>query len=174
MGKNCTILDLDDPNLFSRIYRIYFKDVFSVCYGVTGDVEIAKELTQEVFQSLWERRKGLNIEKGLDRYLMKSAKYKSIDQLRKQKIRKEIRLESSFEKIDKRTSENDFGYYNLQSEINSAVADLPHQCRQVFMLSREKGFTNKEIAGSMMIAEKTVKNHINKALKLIRSHLKYE
>lgn len=171
MAHNADILDLEDPILFSRIYNIHFKEVFSVCYGVTEDVEVAKGLTQEIFKSLWERRRELKIVHGLDRYLMKSAKYKAIDYLRREKHRSIIKLDPKPESLDRRRAENDFSYLNTVGEINQVVEQLPTQCKQVYILSREKGLSNKQIASTLMIAEKTVKNHINKALGKLRNHL---
>lgn len=46
-----------------------------------------------------------------------------------------------------------------------AVRHLPLQCRRVFVLRKVYGYSQREIAGKMGIAEKTVEKHITKGMK---------
>ena len=49
--------------------------------------------------------------------------------------------------------------------------ELPEQCRMVFHLSRFNELNYQEIADTMGITVSTVKNHMNKALRVLRSKL---
>jgi RNA polymerase sigma-70 factor (ECF subfamily) len=62
-------------------------------------------------------------------------------------------------------------YNTLETEINKAVDELPEKRKQIYRLSREKGFTHKEIAEQMGVKPKTVENQINLALKHIKTRL---
>jgi RNA polymerase sigma-70 factor (ECF subfamily) len=60
----------------------------------------------------------------------------------------------------------------LNREINAALSSLPEQCGLVFRMSRFENLKYSEIADQLNISVKTVENHMGKALKLMRSHLK--
>ena len=49
--------------------------------------------------------------------------------------------------------------------------ELPRQCRRVFKMSREEGYSNKEIASQLLISERAVEFHITKALAFFRKNL---
>lgn len=48
--------------------------------------------------------------------------------------------------------------------LRRIVAELPAQCRRVFELRRLEGLSQREIAQHMGLAEKTVENHLTRAL----------
>ena len=60
---------------------------------------------------------------------------------------------------------------DMMQSIESEVNQLPDKCRSVYELSRIENKTNKEIAQYLDISEKTVENHLTKALKRLRLNL---
>jgi RNA polymerase sigma-70 factor (ECF subfamily) len=76
-------------------------------------------------------------------------------------------VNSSF---DNSTEEN-YYYKELLERVEVEVNHLPPKCRNVFELSRKQYKTNKEIAQLMGISEKTVENHLTKALRYLRVNL---
>ena len=129
---------------------------------------------QEIFCSLWERRENLHIEGPLENYLVRAAKFKLIDYYRK-KAKAPVCVDTAavsaclaFENC----TENDVLYHALSEKVGDLVDKLPCQCRLVYKLSREKGLNAKEIAEALLISEKTVKNHLTKALGFLKAELK--
>jgi RNA polymerase sigma-70 factor (ECF subfamily) len=59
----------------------------------------------------------------------------------------------------------------LLSQINSIVDNLSEKCKVVYKLSREEQLSHKEIAAQLDISTKTVENHLNKALRQLRTSL---
>ncbi|MDE5919903.1 MAG: sigma-70 family RNA polymerase sigma factor, partial [Duncaniella sp.] len=57
--------------------------------------------------------------------------------------------------------------------IKKALSELPDKCREVFVLSYIKGLKSKDIAEAMNVSVRTVETHIYKALRILRSRLKY-
>jgi RNA polymerase sigma-70 factor (ECF subfamily) len=57
---------------------------------------------------------------------------------------------------------------DLTSVVENEISQLPDKCRSVYELSRNQHKTNKEIAQHLGISEKTVENHLTKALKRLR------
>ena len=60
----------------------------------------------------------------------------------------------------------------LQSLVAKALKELPEQTREIFIRSRYRNQSHKEIAAALGISVKTVEFHITKALKVLRVVLK--
>ena len=59
----------------------------------------------------------------------------------------------------------------LPEKLEKAICHLPPMRQKVLRLSHIQGYAYKEIANELKISEKTVDNHINKALKQLRQIL---
>ena len=66
------------------------------------------------------------------------------------------------------TTEERLRLEELQHELMNETEKLPAKCKMVFRLSREQGYTQKQIATRMGISEKTVESHLAKALRTLR------
>jgi RNA polymerase sigma factor (sigma-70 family) len=55
--------------------------------------------------------------------------------------------------------------------LRAIVATLPTQCRQVFELRKFEGLSHREIAQRMGLSEKTIENHLTRALARITEAL---
>ncbi|WP_236252863.1 RNA polymerase sigma-70 factor [Echinicola sp. 20G] len=154
---------------FESIYSEYATQMLSLAYNHTYDIELAKEIVQDIFLSIWERRKNLSIKGPIKNYLLRAVKLEVIDHYR-QKARDEKHLTCAFEEYctAPESTEETVLYNELSNQISYLVDRLPCQCREVYILSRKKGLKNKEIAKTLLISEKTVESHLTKALKFIR------
>ncbi|MEM9389146.1 MAG: RNA polymerase sigma-70 factor [Bacteroidota bacterium] len=165
-------LDITTAKGFEEIYRQYWEKVFAVCYNSTEDPEVAQNMTQDIFKSVWERRNTLKIEKAIEHYLVRAAKNKVAEHFRNEAIRKK-HFDAS--KIDycvaANCTEEDVAFTCLVEELNLIVDQLPCQCRKVFKMSREKGLTNRQIASQLNITERAVEYHITKALRVLKQNL---
>ena len=78
-----------DEKSFRQIYMTYWDKVFAICYNNLGKPEVAKEMVQDIFKSLWEGREELEITNYVELYLLRSAQSKVFEYLRNIKSRKE-------------------------------------------------------------------------------------
>lgn len=60
-------------------------------------------------------------------------------------------------------------YKETNSKLEKLIATLPPVRRKIFEMSRFKEMSHKEISEKLSIAPKTVENHINLALKYIKT-----
>lgn len=155
---------------FEEFFQLYWKRMYSFALKNIGDEDDAKEIVQEVFKSLWERRFDLKLQDA-ERYLLRSVKLKSLEFLRN-KGNKQRHHELISSNKTELYEDNNLYYKELKSHLDDAVDSLPRQCKNVYRLSRDEGLTNKEIATNLLISERAVEYHISKALAVIKNRLK--
>ena len=77
---------------FEQIYLQYWEGMFAFCIKNIQDEEVAKEIVQEVFKSLWERRDDLRLLE-VERYLIRAVKLKTFEYIRN-KVTRQHHLEN--------------------------------------------------------------------------------
>lgn len=168
------LIQKDDPGAFEEIYNRYWLQLFISAHKRLQCREDAEEAVQNLFESLWKNRYKIHIRTSLENYLFASIRYIVL-----RMVYKRTSLASSsdvdvdgYGKADHSTEETIL-INDLSSHINQLVERLPEKCRKVFELSRYEMKTHKEIATLLGISEKTVENHITKALHLLKNNLNY-
>lgn len=161
-------LKAGDERALMEIYDRYWKELYEVSRSRVDDVMDAEECVQDVFTRLWVKRSDLDLRYTLRTYLSTAVKYQTYNMLDKQ-YRKEKNLAAyKYEESSEFNAESFLFEKELMAKIELSVNSLPQECQRVYRLSREDDKTNREIANELSISEKTVKNQITKALKVIR------
>ena len=165
-------LNKGNEKAFKIIFDRYWEYVFSICYKGLLSHEDAKELTQDIFKSLWERRTKLQATQPLKHYLARAAKFQVYNFYRDQKIKKRHFDRFSQDLLGgENTTENSIHYGELKEQLNGAISRLPIQCKTVFHLSREDNLSHKQIAKKLNISIKTVEYHIRNARNYLAKEL---
>lgn len=160
-----------DKETFEWIYTLYWEKVYAICYNNIREMEPAKEMVQDIFKSLWERRENLELEKA-EHYLVRSAKFKTFEYIRNKVSReKHIGMKMQSCTMSTNCTEEHILFNSLKEKVNLLVDRLPCQCRRVYKMSREDGLGNKEIASNLLISERAVEYHISKATTMLKLNL---
>lgn len=161
-----------DESAFTEIYTRYWKKLFVTASHRLNSFEDAEEIVQDIFVSLWNRRHRLDVHSDLSGYLAVSVKYRVIKMLDSHYNEKRY-IDSIMTKglIDDSTQEL-LAFEELKEELARYVQELPEKCQLVFKLSREDGYSQKQIAEELGVSEKTVESHLGKAFKTLRTKLK--
>lgn len=154
------------------IFRKYYTFICIVIVKIVSDRSLAEDLGQDVFLGLWRDRHKINVTSSLKAYLRRSAKNKTLNYFRDQKIMFEEEeklpiLESKIPTVNQNMEADE-----LKHIIHAAIEALPERCRLVFKLSRFEEMSYQEIATALNISIKTVENQISKALKVLRKTVK--
>ncbi|GAB3957372.1 RNA polymerase sigma-70 factor [Spirosoma harenae] len=161
----------NDEKEFADLYDRHFRSLFNYAFSKVNDRFVAQEIVQEAFISFWKQRHTNAIESNQS-YLFATAKNLIISHYRKEYTRQqyynqwEVHQENSVEQTDQPLLLAD-----LQQRYEEGLQLLPDKCKEVFISSR-KGQSNREIAQQLAISEKTVEQHITKALRVLKAHLK--
>lgn len=165
----CSMKEGDEKAL-SEIYFRYWKALYKVAFNILEDDAACMDVVKDVFVWLWNNHEKTEIV-CLKAYLLTAVKFKMLNVIRREKIRKEAI--KKYEEIAPacNTQGNILEVKELQDMIEKFVKNLPPQAGKIFQLSRDQQLTHKEIAQRLSLSEKTVRNQINLSLKKLRVEL---
>lgn len=166
------LIQQDDRVAFTELYNRYWDKLFTTAMHRLDDEHEAEEVVQEVFLSIWQRRKIIKLTHTMNTYLSVAVKYKIINHLDKQ-YRKKRHIDhlAITAPLQEDSTNRWLSEKELRKQLEHSINQLPQKCRIVFLLSREEQKTNAEIAAELNIAEKTVEAHMTKALNTLRQSL---
>jgi RNA polymerase sigma-70 factor (family 1) len=131
----------------------------------------AEDIVSEVFCTLWKCISGLIINTSLASYLYMAVKNKIYDYLKKNKLL----LTDMNEQLQNYTMDRYLEpdqlllYKELDHRVQYLIGRLPDRMRIVFQMSRNDGLTYEEIAFILDISVNSVKTHMFRALKFLKS-----
>ena len=157
------------------LYERYSRILYSLVYRMVSDQQIAEDLIQDAFLSVWKRATSYSPQHGAVRsWLISIAHHRTIDYLRGVK-RRSVLKEASWEEVerDERTAQPDAfegAVQLIQSDlVRQALMQIPAEQRMVIELAYFQAWTQSEIAEGCQIPLGTVKARMRLGLQ----HLKH-
>lgn len=160
----------DDRKAFEELYNRYWFYLLDCACKPLRSRERAQDIVQEIFISLYQRRKSIELAVSLKAYLCKALKFKILNEFRARLVR-DVYQRSLFPAEEGGDFASRYEAKELQQKIDQSVGRLPEKCKKAFLLSRQGNLSYKDISGELAISVSTVEKHISKALKLIRCQL---
>lgn len=157
----------NDVQEFEELFNTFWNRVYQLCLRYSQDEDAAKDLTQNIFSSVWQRNVQFDDYEHAEKYLSKAAKYQCVHYWRTRKDVATIPVPEQ----ETESTEQQFLYTELLQQTRLAIDRIPEPSRSIFLLSRENEYTYQEIAHERNISPKTVEFHISKALRLLREKL---
>lgn len=165
----------NNQRAFDTFYHLYYEQVSHVAYYYVKDLEACREVVSNVFFSVWKSRKSLVEVRNLSSYLYIMTKNASLHYLSQNSNEHNIslsELSAPLEIKGESSPEADIITSELEKTLSRIVNSLPEKCRIIFMMSREEGADNKEIASRLDISESTVRVQMKIAIDKIIGQLK--
>lgn len=139
---------------------------------ISGLLKIRKNSFQDVFFKLWRQQDRLDESQNIKAYIFKIAVNLIYDQLRKRKLDKLVSEPDSMGASDlDDTTWNTLRFNELQTQIDTLIAQLPEQRKLIFTMSRIEGLSHDEIAQKLGLSVRTVENQIYRALAFLKQHI---
>jgi RNA polymerase sigma-70 factor (ECF subfamily) len=157
---------------FDAVYERYWESMYIYTIKVVKNREQTEDILQEVFISLWNRRKEMVRIECLSAYLFVSLRFQSLSyfkKIAKQGKLMEILAQGLIE--NHYQSEDIYFAKELSVILNQEIENLPSKMKEVFILSRNENLSYKEISDILKISDKTVKKQVSNALKVIKGKL---
>ena len=155
---------------FKIVYDLYFDNIRRYIYYRCGNEDIATDIAQEVFVTVWEKQFDFHPNKTKS-LLYKISLDKYITHYRKVKVETKYLNEVKFN-FTEGVSNNPLEYQELKTLYENTLAKLPEKQREVFLMSRLEELTYKEIAERLEIGVKAVEKRMSLALGVLKKAIK--
>jgi len=159
------------------LYERYNRVLYSLAYRMVADHQVAEDLLQEAFLSVWRRASSYSPQSGTVRsWLISIVHHRTIDYLRAVRRRAGLK-EVTWEEVeqDERTAFPDVWEEALRSvqgaQIRAALRNIPLEQRMVIELAYFQGWTHSEIAEGCEIPLGTVKARMRLGLSRLKGLL---
>lgn len=130
-----------DKGAFTEIYHRYWDRMLAIGINLTADKDAAKEIVQDLFIGIWDRRERFQAEK-LENYLATAVKFNFFKQMERRKRQKEIEASLQADK-DLSALDQQIETRFLEEYLKGQIERLPEKCRLVFNYSRIQEMSNK-------------------------------
>jgi RNA polymerase sigma-70 factor (ECF subfamily) len=165
-----------DARAFEAVYDRHAGAAFSVAYRMVGRGNVAEDVVQEAFLSIW--RSGARYERArgsVRTWVLGIVHHRAIDQLRRTSVHAKRR--ASDEGIEERVeaperTDIEVARREEADTIRSAMDSLPAEQSHVIELAYFGGFTHTEIAEMLETPVGTVKGRMRLGLEKLRNHLR--
>lgn len=174
MGGNIDIISIQkgDRKEFERVVELYYSELYFYAKSLCRDELLTKDLVQEVFLGLWQKKEKLHTGTVLKGWLYLSLKNKFLDHIKKYR-RETYFLERTYsdtmEAIVQQDNQDKLS--RRLDLVDREIQLLPKKCKQVLIMSKKEGLTNAEISDYLGISIKTVEGHLSNAYKILRKKL---
>lgn len=159
-----------DRQVFQQFYIENYRSFLLVAYKYLRDQGMALEVVNDVFVTIWEDAATITIQTSLRSYTHRAVINRSLNIVLKNKKDKQ-RLQEFTQLPQDVLEPRELEENELKLMLYKEIDQLPEQCKKVFKLSRFEGKKKHEIAEDLGISVKTVKNHLNRALKSLNKVL---
>ncbi|MGJ7030516.1 RNA polymerase sigma factor [Niabella hirudinis] len=159
---------------FKTYFDLHKFQLFKVALRLTKLQDIAEEITQDVFLSLWISRKHLAKVEDPAAYLYRVLLNKTAAYLKKEANQRRIiaAAQLQYRVPGTNTTEQTVDSNESLRLIEKALDQLPPQQKNVYRLSQQQGLSNDEIALQLHISPHTVRSHLAKATEFMRNFLR--
>ncbi|WP_303180973.1 RNA polymerase sigma-70 factor [uncultured Butyricimonas sp.] len=165
-----------DRKVFETLFRDFYVRLCVYAESILHDNDEAKDIVQQVFVQLWEKRESLTITGTWKSYLYSCVYNASMNLIKHEKVRRDF-IDFMRENQEDTESQIEILFQEEQQErlmtkINSAIEGLPPQCKEIFLLSRFSGKKSADIAKILKISTRTVETQLYRSMKHLRMTLK--
>lgn len=174
-----------DREAFAELVRRYEKPVYNFVYRTLRHPSLSEDLTQDVFMRVVQKAGEFKHEARFSTWLYTIARNLSIDQLRKNRLRRHPSLDAPtgadgdakplVERVaddhPRSSVERTAASSEVGTRIVEAVDTLPADQREVFLLRHVASLPFKDIATITGVPENTVKSRMRYALDRLQSAL---
>ena len=154
---------------FQGVFDKNYEYIRNYLYYLSGDIDLAEDLTQDVFLILWEKRIETK-DQTIRPFLFKVAKNAFLKSIRKKKY--DLKFKSGiFENTENESPEFIMELKEFDKKVQEVIAGMPEKCRTVYLMSRIDDLTYSQIAENLNVGTKAIEKQISKALAILRTKL---
>ncbi len=157
---------------FTQLYTTYSPIIYATILRYVKDEAQADDLLQNIFINIWEKRAGLPAIRHLDNYFFIITRNAVFNYLKKAALDKELFISiAQHQPVGTFATQLAVDNREYEKVLAEAIASLPDQQRQVYLMAVEEELSYQEIADRMSLSKLTVKKHLELSRKFVRGYL---
>jgi RNA polymerase sigma-70 factor, ECF subfamily len=158
---------------FRVLFEKYQPIIFRYAIFYTRRTEIARDIAQETFVHVWDHRSSLKPHLSFLAYVLRISGNLIRDYVKHVKVRERLVDALPYPSLSEGDDPEEALHLRILEEKIDAIIKtaLPQRCRDVFLLSRLEGKSNKEIAEIFRVSVRTIEHQISYALKILRKRI---
>jgi len=167
-----------DSLAFKELYNRHAASLLRLAIAKLHFSQDAEDCVQEVFCNFWQHcmdRQSPFLEINLEAYLVTSVKNYTFRYYKKrlqiQVTEQQTMLNTSY---SERPAEDSFTEKEITRMLHKELEVMPEQMRRVFEMSRHHNLSIQEIATELDLSQQTVKNHMGRAIRRLRTRLGHQ
>lgn len=149
---------------FEQNFKLLYLPLGMYALRFVRDVSVSEDLVQDAFMKAWVYIGNGGEIDNFQAFMYRTVRNVCLTWLRQQR-------ETLDEGFIPEVGEEEIDTSFRDAKIWRAIDELPEKCRQIFLMSKQDGMSNEEIATELGISIKTVKNQMTKALSRLRESL---
>lgn len=164
------LLKQGDEIAFEKIYKLYWLQLYNSAYKRLPEKEICKDLIQNVFTDLWNRRLSIDFRNPTG-YLHTAVRFQVLKHLSKNA--KQEPFLQHFENSLISPLQADGGILDEEAKniLEHFILALPKKRREIFLLHYFEGLKTASIAIQLKVSQKTVQNQLTTVSQALRFKL---
>lgn len=160
-----------DTSAFKLLYGLFYKALVGCAFNITQDADASEDIVQEIFTSLWERKRSFLTPAALRAFFYSSVHNAALNWLKHRTVVDEYTRQTlDHARLTAAASEDEIFNEEVYHQLFTAIGRLPERQRDVFMLHME-GKSNMEIAAALNMAVETVKTHKKRGMAYLRQNV---
>ncbi|MBM1105631.1 RNA polymerase sigma-70 factor [Aurantibacter crassamenti] len=157
-----------DSKAYNYLVDTYHHKLCVYAFTLIHDQDFAEDIVQNVFVRTWRKREKLKTDFSINSFLYKSVYNEFIDQYRKQKPFFPLEKKYIDAITDTVKEDDERSLERVITLVKREIQNLPPKCKEVFLLSKQDGLSNVEIAEYKKVSIKAVEGHLSKAFNILR------
>ncbi|MFY0600063.1 MAG: sigma-70 family RNA polymerase sigma factor [Cyclobacteriaceae bacterium] len=157
---------------FENVYESNFENLYRYAFSITKSKTLAEDTVAEVFLNIWNNQPNYDDINELQAYLHVSVKHQAI------RVASHDHRKFTYSDYDETLQISDaidpesllIGK-ELEQLISRTLDKLTPHRKLVYDLSKNKGYSNQQIAHELGISKRTVENHLFAVIKKIKASL---
>lgn len=167
------LVKLNKNKAFNLVFDAYWAALYKQAYKKVRCHDLAKDLVQDVFVSLWGKIELLDAEGSVLAYLFAILRNKILKLYEKDEVRLRYAVSMAINaNLSDIHSQNNLLEKELKAIIDAEVQRMPLRMREIYLLKKDDDLSIREIAEDLSLSEQTVKNQLQMAYQRLRSKIK--
>ncbi|MCC5907015.1 MAG: sigma-70 family RNA polymerase sigma factor [Balneolaceae bacterium] len=168
-----------DLKAYEKLYNLYYQDLYGYGLKLCSRKDLVRDSIQALFITIWDRKDHLDEVRSVKAYLLASLRRKILRTLKEERNRfsPEPEHEENYDtvqiSIEESIIQNELEEFQIEA-LREALESLPERQKEILFLKYYNGMSYEEIEDILSINYQSIRNHICRAIKKLRTRLKDE